>query len=485
MGSTEPETSRSWIETAQRELFFGWQRWTSFACIWSWSCLAGMLSLQNDGMRSLLAVLGGTNGITLTACVVGLSVVLAMSRRLEKTIDSRLYLGIAESLAIAGSALIAAGALSHNVILHGAGASAGGIAIGLLKIAWGEMYSRMTLRAGLASMGYSLISSSALVLLVRDIDTIGLCVLLLLCAIPLSPLAFRGARKLSETPEKPKHALRAVRFSASLLALPVLVGFSYGVSKAVVAQLGQGGGNADWAGTISAYASLVAGITTFAFSFMLGRRITAAQIYSTSLVFVVAGLLLIMSQTTSQQLPFFASSVGFSLFYFFMVVYWGDLAYRTGKPIVRIYTIGYLAMQASQLVGVLIASGIDASPLRNGGMIVPLALVLAFFAAALLLFGSSRSPLRQWLVADEETLETNDNVPLACAELSKRGGLSPREQEVLAILARGRNAPYVAKTLCIAPDTAKTHIKSIYRKLDIHTQQDLLDEIDALASRMP
>lgn len=444
-----------------------------------------MLSLQNDGMRALPAALGGANGITLIACVVGLSIALAMSRRLAKTIDSRLYLGIAESLAIMGSALIATGTLTHSAILHGAGASAGGIAIGLLKIAWGEMYSRMTLRAGLASMGYSLISSSTLVLLACDIGTVGLCILLLFCAIPLAPLAFHGARKLSEAPEKPRHALRAVRFSASLLVLPVLVGFSYGASKMVVTQLGEGYGSADWIGAIGTHASLVAGIATFAFSFMLGRRITAAQIYSTSLVLVVAGLLLIMSQTTSRQLSFFASSVGFSLFYFFMVVYWGDLAYRTGMPIVYIYTIGYLAMQASQLAGILVASGFDASPLRNGGMIVPLALVLAFFAAALLLFGSSRSPLRQWLVADEETLETNDNVPLACAELSKRGGLSPREQEVLSILARGRNAPYVAKTLCIAPDTAKTHIKSIYRKLDVHAQQDLLDKIDTIASRMP
>ena len=30
--------------------------------------------------------------------------------------------------------------------------------------------------------------------------------------------------------------------------------------------------------------------------------------------------------------------------------------------------------------------------------------------------------------------------------------------------------------------TAKTHIRSIYHKMDIHTQQDLMDLIEAMAS---
>ncbi|MGN0959114.1 MAG: helix-turn-helix transcriptional regulator [Coriobacteriales bacterium] len=63
----------------------------------------------------------------------------------------------------------------------------------------------------------------------------------------------------------------------------------------------------------------------------------------------------------------------------------------------------------------------------------------------------------------------------AAAELYK---LSPRESDVLGYLARGRNAAYLQEKLCISPHTVKSHIYSIYRKFDIHSQQKLMDFIE-------
>ena len=45
---------------------------------------------------------------------------------------------------------------------------------------------------------------------------------------------------------------------------------------------------------------------------------------------------------------------------------------------------------------------------------------------------------------------------------------------MLFLLAKGHNAAYIQKKLCITQSTAKTHIYHIYQKLDIHTQQELL-----------
>lgn len=64
---------------------------------------------------------------------------------------------------------------------------------------------------------------------------------------------------------------------------------------------------------------------------------------------------------------------------------------------------------------------------------------------------------------------------LAAAELFK---LSPRETDILGYLARGRNAAYLQEKLCISPHTVKSHIYSIYRKFDIHSQQKLMDFIE-------
>ena len=56
--------------------------------------------------------------------------------------------------------------------------------------------------------------------------------------------------------------------------------------------------------------------------------------------------------------------------------------------------------------------------------------------------------------------------------------LSPREREVLRILLKGRDAKYIMDTFYISQSTAKTHIYNIYRKLDVHSRQELLDLVD-------
>jgi DNA-binding CsgD family transcriptional regulator len=67
---------------------------------------------------------------------------------------------------------------------------------------------------------------------------------------------------------------------------------------------------------------------------------------------------------------------------------------------------------------------------------------------------------------------------MRCEKVAELYGLSPRERDVLGYLARGRNASYIQKELCVSPHTAKSHIYNIYRKLDIHSQQKLMDFIE-------
>ena len=59
-------------------------------------------------------------------------------------------------------------------------------------------------------------------------------------------------------------------------------------------------------------------------------------------------------------------------------------------------------------------------------------------------------------------------------------GLTSRQTEVLLCLAQGRNANYIAQKFTISPHTAKSHIYNIYNKLGVHSQQELLDIIDAV-----
>ena len=48
----------------------------------------------------------------------------------------------------------------------------------------------------------------------------------------------------------------------------------------------------------------------------------------------------------------------------------------------------------------------------------------------------------------------------------------------LALLARGRNRRYISEKLVVSEETAKSHVSSIYAKLGVHTQQELLDVVE-------
>jgi non-specific serine/threonine protein kinase len=54
--------------------------------------------------------------------------------------------------------------------------------------------------------------------------------------------------------------------------------------------------------------------------------------------------------------------------------------------------------------------------------------------------------------------------------LSGQYGLTPREVEVLRLIADGRSNPEIADTLCITKRTAQTHVQHILDKLDVGTR---------------
>lgn len=60
------------------------------------------------------------------------------------------------------------------------------------------------------------------------------------------------------------------------------------------------------------------------------------------------------------------------------------------------------------------------------------------------------------------------------AELASEGGLGEREQKVLALLVRGLSARDIANKLVISTSTVKSYSYSVYCKLGVHSQKELM-----------
>lgn len=67
-----------------------------------------------------------------------------------------------------------------------------------------------------------------------------------------------------------------------------------------------------------------------------------------------------------------------------------------------------------------------------------------------------------------------------CGIAREKFGLTERETDVLRLLASGRNAVSIQEMLCVSYNTVKSHKRSIYTKMGVHSQQELLSLMDDL-----
>ncbi|MEG1425878.1 MAG: helix-turn-helix transcriptional regulator [Raoultibacter sp.] len=105
------------------------------------------------------------------------------------------------------------------------------------------------------------------------------------------------------------------------------------------------------------------------------------------------------------------------------------------------------------------------------------------------IYGADDSDLKQHLDSllteqDQKGIEETDAAEVPqyfhqrCQRVITQYELSPREAEIFFLLAKGRNAKYIQEKLCISSSTVKTHIYRIYRKMNINSQQVLIDAVD-------
>ena len=72
------------------------------------------------------------------------------------------------------------------------------------------------------------------------------------------------------------------------------------------------------------------------------------------------------------------------------------------------------------------------------------------------------------LALDPVALETR--IAAIPAEL----GISAREAQVIALFAQGHSANWISEDLFISKNTVRSHVRSIYTKLDVHSRKELL-----------
>jgi DNA-binding CsgD family transcriptional regulator len=170
-----------------------------------------------------------------------------------------------------------------------------------------------------------------------------------------------------------------------------------------------------------------------------------------------------------------------------VTVFWittcSDIAHRVPAPALSVAGLGAFANAGGSAVGGLVCAVLLNLTTLNAWHLSAIALgavILQMLASAPLLGGTTaiatlggllRQPARPTPELPEGFVEGR------CAEIAVARGLTPREQEILILLAQGRTTDQIAKELVISDATVKTHVKRIYEKLGVHSRPNLIQMI--------
>ena len=138
----------------------------------------------------------------------------------------------------------------------------------------------------------------------------------------------------------------------------------------------------------------------------------------------------------------------------------------------------------SHYLGSLALAHIDGDALSGETAMMAVSAVL-LYGCSLVMFFVARKPS----AAPESALPVSENTQCEASPfsadpserktraLAAQVGLSERQTEVLALLARGYTLPAIASALYLSENTVRTHTKKIYAALDVHSKQELIERV--------
>jgi DNA-binding CsgD family transcriptional regulator len=194
---------------------------------------------------------------------------------------------------------------------------------------------------------------------------------------------------------------------------------------------------------------------------------------------IIAALLILLNSFPEFSLPRVLGLMG--IYVFFGIIGLLSLAAFTAAAHAREFSIPLIfgsAIAAFCIVS-LIGLRLGAIPVISDNFEAVLLVLSTLYFLFLVLWPGLRAWRAMFTPSEEPPAHTlHENLESRCRELSLQHGLSKRESEIVLYIGRGYSPAYIAKKLFLSDSTVRSHVKNIYRKMDIHSRQEFLSLVD-------
>lgn len=212
--------------------------------------------------------------------------------------------------------------------------------------------------------------------------------------------------------------------------------------------------------------------------FRTSKTPSIQQIFSVIMP-MLSGLLLLIPFLGEmyRHFVYVSSSGAYVLSSILIIVFCVETALHSGTSITVLYGFCGGSVYLSRTMGEYLGETIKTSSVQSEVQILAsvFLLIYSLLFISFLIYKQTQSK------SDRHEKPSSDNAEIPLPELVERVkehySLSARESEILSLLLDGRNVPYIAEFLYLSKNTVETHVKSIYRRLDVHSRQEMIDVV--------
>ncbi len=268
--------------------------------------------------------------------------------------------------------------------------------------------------------------------------------------------------------------------TSRLVLLAVLVGFAFGVMRAI--SLSAGGGAATDVTLATVCGVLGGGVLLLVTALFYRREDELYLACQVSFPLLAMGFLLLPQFIDGAFIPVFIFTIGHSYFYYSLWVFCTEqarFATTMHRP-KKVFAGGLLAFLGSSLIGVVFGIVLLMSRAEETLLVFWVSIVAIY----LFVIGFAFLFIRSKRGFDDDETGRQELFEEACDVVADEGKLSPREAEVLKMVASGFDRAGMREALGVSDNTIKTHVRRIYLKLGVHSKREVSDLVEAYMARI-
>lgn len=414
-------------------------------------------------------VFDATMVLTLLACTF-------FARRIGTLLNRSLAYFLCGILLLSSTALMFATLFYPSLasLLSLPAAVSGGMGIAIIILMWSEVYGCLNSLKVTYYYCVSLVCSALIIYLCRGLYApwlFALCLVMPVSSLLCVLLAYRSF-SVQETPIVPRSWF-SVPWKPMLLMS--VYGLAFGLRESGMYESGFG--------PHSSFGTLAVAVAIVVIILIQGQGFNINVIYRLALPLMVGAFLVLPTfGFLGETISGFCTNASYGAFSILTMIVLASMSYYNGisalwlfgmeRGIRLLFTV--LGRQINEYVGTLPFAGVDPQ------VIISACIILLVVTLSLILY-SEKDISSRWGVsfmgdkedAADKAVMKKQRLVASSSKIAREHRLTQREQEVLLLLAQKKSITEIEHELFIANGTAKAHVQNIYKKLSIHSREEL------------